>query len=70
VPVTGGGGVAGDTASSGASPGAGAVCQPKTALDPALPFTSGHDLVGRPDGSSVWASDASGALAIVTLTPG
>ncbi len=49
--------------------GDGAVCQPKTALDPSLAFTSGDDLVGRPDGSIVWASDASGALAIVTLTP-
>ncbi len=47
----------------------GAVCQPKTALDPSLAFTSGDDLVGRPDGSIVWANAASGSVQIVTLTP-
>jgi hypothetical protein len=48
----------------------GAICQPKTPLDASFAFTSGDDIVRRPDGAIVWANDVGGAIQIVTLTPG
>ena len=50
--------------------GAGAVCQAKRELDAQHAFTSGDDIVLRPDGSIVWGSVASGSLSLITLTPG
>lgn len=47
----------------------GAVCQPKTQLDAARGFNSGDDIVGKPDGSLVWANVQNDQVQIVTLTP-
>jgi hypothetical protein len=48
----------------------GAVCQPKAPLDAQFAFTSGDDIVRRPDGSIVWATLQGSAVSLVTLTPG
>jgi len=47
----------------------GAVCQPKTQLDPAHAFNAGDDIVAKPDGSLIWANVQNDQVHIVTLTP-
>jgi len=48
----------------------GAVCQPKAPLAAEFAFTSGDDIVRRPDGAIVWATLQGSAVSLVTLTPG
>jgi hypothetical protein len=47
----------------------GAVCQPKTQLDPAYALPDGDDLVQRPDGTIVWANVQGSQVQIVKLAP-
>jgi hypothetical protein len=47
----------------------GTVCQSKMPLDAAHAFTSGDDIVRRPDGRIVWANTQGDRVNIVTLTP-
>ena len=47
----------------------GAVCQPKTPLDPMFGIGPGDDLVTRPDGAIVWGNTVGGRVQIVTLIP-
>jgi hypothetical protein len=48
---------------------AGAVCQPKTPLDPKFAVGPGDDIVNRPDGAIVWGNTLGGRVQVVTLVP-
>jgi hypothetical protein len=48
---------------------AGTVCQPKARLADDDGFTTGDDVVRRPDGSIVWASIRTGSIRLMKLVP-